>query len=190
MVRPRVAWGWFRCFSEGDTLVVCDGSTEHRFPFPRQHHDPALCIADFFRSEAEGGDVAGLFVVTIGDALSRETARLYAEGAFQAYHQLHGFGVEVTDALAEYWHETMRVELGIGERRPGQARAYAAQGYQGSRYGFGYPACPDLEALREVFELLQPQAIGVSLTENLEMVPEMSTSALVAHHPQARYFAV
>ena len=102
---------------------------------------------------------------------------------------LHGLGVELTDALAEYWHEQMRVEMGIQQQR-GSMDAYVAQGYQGSRYGFGYPACPDLGAHLPLFEMLHAEEIGISLTESFEMVPEMSTSAIVVHHPQAKYFAV
>jgi 5-methyltetrahydrofolate--homocysteine methyltransferase len=98
--------------------------------------------------------------------------------------------VEITDALAEYWHEMMRNELGIGTEKPDSMTGYAVQEYQGSRYGFGYPACPDLGAHEHVFKLLNPEAIGVTLTENMEMVPEQTTSALIAHHPQAKYFAV
>ena len=103
---------------------------------------------------------------------------------------LHGFGVEVTDALAEYWHEVMRMELGIAKERPDSTAGFVTQQYQGSRYGFGYPACPDLGAHEHVFTLLTPEEIGVTLTENMEMVPEQTTSAIIAHHPQAKYFAV
>ena len=105
---------------------------------------------------------------------------------------LHALSVELTDALAEYWHERMREEMGIGERRPEDpgGYGYVVQEYRGSRYGFGYPACPDLSAHREVFALLRPEKIGVTLTESMEMVPEQTTSAIVAHHPQAKYFSV
>ena len=98
--------------------------------------------------------------------------------------------MELTDALAEYWHEEMRRELGIGGEKPAGSSGYVVQEYRGSRYGFGYPACPDLDAHRDVFALLEPEAIGVTLTESMEMVPEQSTSAIVVHHPQAKYFAV
>jgi len=103
---------------------------------------------------------------------------------------LHAFGVEVTDALAEYWHEVMRRELGISGDRPAAFSGYVVQEYQGSRYGFGYPSCPDLSAHTAVFELLDPGRIGVTLTESMEMVPEQTTSAIVVHHPQAKYFSV
>jgi 5-methyltetrahydrofolate--homocysteine methyltransferase len=190
LVCPKVAYGYFRCHSEGDAVCVEDGEDRHVFGFPRQAEAPHLCIADFFKSEAEGGDLAGFFVVSIGDAVDREAHRLYAENRYHDYLMVHGFGVEVTDALAEYWHAVMRRELGIAGSEPEDMSGIVTQHYQGSRFGFGYPACPDLEAHRPVFALLKPERIGVALTETMQMVPEMSTSAIIAHHPQAKYFAV
>jgi 5-methyltetrahydrofolate--homocysteine methyltransferase len=122
--------------------------------------------------------------------MDKATHKLFADDSYHDYLMLHGFGVEVTDALAEYWHEVMRQELGIATQRPDSLTGYAVQDYQGSRYGFGYPSCPDLQAHIPVFEMLKPEQIGVSLTENMEMMPEQSTSAIVAHHHQAKYFAV
>jgi len=190
LVQPRVAYGYFDCHCDGDALVVRHGGREFDFAFPRQAEPPHLCIADFFRARKDGGDVAAFFVVTIGDRLGAAARGLFEGDEYHDYLVLHALGVEITDALAEYWHEAMRRELGIGRHRPADAGGYAVQDYQGSRYGFGYPSCPDLEAHVGVFELLDPGAIGVTLTENMEMVPEMSTSAIVAHHPQAKYFAV
>ncbi len=190
LVQPRVAYGYFRCFSQGDTLQVLDGAATHEFRFPRQAEAPHLCVADFFKSAEEGGDVAGFFVVSIGAAIDQEAHRLYAENRYHDYLMLHGFGVEVTDALAEYWHAVMRRELGIAQSEPPDMSGFVTQNYQGSRFGFGYPACPDMEAHRPVFALLRPEAIGVTLTETMQMVPEQSTSAIIAHHPQAKYFAV
>lgn len=187
---PRAAYGYFRCFSRGDTLYVRDGERLFEFPFPRQAEPPYLCIADFFKTEEEGGDVVGFFVVTIGDTMDRLTHELYHSNRYHDYLIMHGFSVEVTDALAEYWHAVMRRELGIAGQEPSEISGYVTQTYQGSRYGFGYPACPDLEAHRAVFELLRPESLGITLTENLQMVPEQTTSAIVAHHPQAKYFAV
>jgi 5-methyltetrahydrofolate--homocysteine methyltransferase len=131
----------------------------------------------------------GFFVVTLGKQLAERTKQLYEADSYHDYLMLHGLGVELTDALAEYWHERMRIEMGIQQDR-GDIEAYVAQGYQGSRYGFGYPACPDLGAHESLFELLHPEEIGVALTESFEMVPEMTTSAIVVHHPQAKYFAI
>jgi 5-methyltetrahydrofolate--homocysteine methyltransferase len=174
LLDPKVAYGWFRCFSEGDTLVVEHEGRSFPFPFPRQAAPPHLCIADYFRTRDEGGDVAGFFVATVGDRIGPAARELFGADRYHDYLMLHAFGVEAADALAEYWHETMRRELGAG----------------GSRYAFGYPACPDLSMQRPLFELLGPEGIGVSLTETLEMVPEQTTSAIVVHHPQAKYFAV
>ena len=188
-LQPAVSYGYFDCCSEGEQLLVSSSAGDKIFSFPRQSGAPGLCIADYFRTAAEGGDKVGFFVVTIGDKLAVKTQELYAADSYHDYLMLHGLGVELTDALAEYWHEQMRIEMGIQAER-GDMEAYVAQGYQGSRYGFGYPACPDLGAHVPLFELLSPQDIGVSLTESFEMVPEMTTSAIVVHHPQAKYFAV
>jgi len=190
LLQPKAAYGYFRCYREGDTVFVEAGDDVMAFEFPRQQSPPHLCIADYYRSREEGGDVAAFFVVTIGDRIATETKRLFEADAYHDYLMLHGFSVEVTDALAEYWHEEMRRELGIAREKPEDMTGYVTQGYQGSRYGFGYPACPDLDAHTMLFKLLEPEAIGVTLTETMEMVPEVSTSAIIAHHPQAKYFAV
>jgi 5-methyltetrahydrofolate--homocysteine methyltransferase len=174
LVAPAVAYGYFPCHAQDDCLFVEHGDRSHRFEFPRQPAPPGLCIADYFKTEREGGDVVALFVVTVGQAVIDEARRLYEGDSYRDYLMLHGFAVELTEALAEHWHRRIRDELGCG----------------GARYAFGYPACPDLEAQRTVFDLLDPAAIGISLTETAQLVPELSTSAIVAHHPQARYFAV
>ncbi len=190
LLQPKAAYGYFRCYSEGNTVFVEAGGETLDFDFPRQQAAPHLCIADYYRSRQEGGDVAAFFVVTIGDQIAAETKKLFEADAYHDYLMLHGFSVEVTDALAEYWHEVMRAELGIAGQKPADLTGYVTQGYQGSRYGFGYPACPDLDAHKLLFKLLEPEKIGVTLTETMEMVPEVSTSAIIAHHPQAKYFAV
>jgi 5-methyltetrahydrofolate--homocysteine methyltransferase len=190
LIQPRIAYGYFPCYSEGDVLIVRDGDRRHAFPFPRQAEPPFQCIADFFKTEAEGGDIVGFFVATIGEAIGRRTHELYDANRYHDYVMLHGFSVEVTDALAEHWHQVMRRELGIAIGEPDTPDGFVTQTYRGSRYGFGYPACPDLDAHRPLFELLCPAAIGVTLTESMEMVPEQSTSAIVVHHPQAKYFSV
>jgi 5-methyltetrahydrofolate--homocysteine methyltransferase len=190
LVQPKVTYGYFKCFSKDNSVFVLDGEQTYEFPFPRQDFAPNLCIADFFKSEQDGGDIAGFFVVTIGEQIGAAAKELFEKDDYHDYLMLHGFGVEVTDAVAEYWHEVMRVEMGISQQRPDDVTGYVSQQYQGSRYGFGYPACPDLGAHEHVFKLLKPEQIGVTLTENMEMVPEQTTSAIVAHHPQAKYFAV
>ncbi len=189
-LQPKVAYGYFPCYSQGDAVYVEANGETHVFAFPRQQSPPHLCIADYYKTRDEGGDIAAFFVVTIGDRIDTEIHRLFEADAYHDYLMLHGFSVEVTDALAEYWHEVMRRELGIGEEKPADMTGYVRQGYQGSRYGFGYPACPDLDVHKILFRILQPEAIGVTLTETMEMVPEQSTSAIIAHHRQAKYFAV
>lgn len=190
LIQPKVAYGYYRCHSDGQTLRVDHDGREFAFEFPRQAEPPHLCISDYYHTADEGGDVCGFFVATIGEKLREITQELFEGDEYHDYLVMHAFGVEVTDAVAEYWHEVMRSEMGFEGDRPENLAGYAVQEYRGSRYGFGYPACPDLDAHGPVFELLNCQAIGVSLTENMEMVPEMSTSAIVAHHPQAKYFAV
>jgi 5-methyltetrahydrofolate--homocysteine methyltransferase len=188
-IQPQLVYGYFDCYSKDEQLFVQGDEDTQIFEFPRQSRVPHLCLSDYFRSEAEGGDKVGFFVVTIGSLLAEQTKALYASDSYHDYLMLHGLGVELTDALAEYWHEQMRVEMGI-QQGTVDMQGYVAQSYQGSRFGFGYPACPDLGAHRPLFELLKPEEIGVSLTDSCEMVPEMTTSALIAHHPQAKYFAV
>ncbi len=190
LIKPAAAYGYFACESRGDHLVMQHNGKEFDYPFPRQGEAPFLCLSDYYKSAEEGGDVAGLFVVTIGEEVSKRTAQLYEKDEYHDYLMLHAFSVEVTDALAEYWHKRMRVEMGIASSEPESIHGYVTQQYQGSRYGFGYPSCPDITAHELVFEMLKPERIGITLTENYEMVPEQSTSALVAHHPQAKYFAV
>ncbi len=185
-----MAYGYFPCYSQGDTLVVRHEGRDFPFPFPRQTNPPHLCIADYFRTKEEGGDITGFFVATVGERFGQAARELFESNRYHDYLMLHALSVELTDALAEYWHEVMRRELGIAGQMPSGPEGYVVQEYQGSRYGFGYPACPDLEAHRPVFDLLRPGEIGVTLTESMEMVPEQTTSAIVAHHPQAKYFAV
>ncbi len=189
-LQPKVSYGYFRCHTEENSLIVAAEGQAYVFAFPRQAEPPYLCIADYFKTAQAGGDIAGFFIVTIGGRFSEETARLYQENAYHDYLLLHGLSVEITDALAEYWHGKMRQELGIGGKRTGDLHGAITQAYQGSRYGFGYPSCPDLEAHCPLFAFLKPEELGISLTENMQMVPEQTTSAIVVHHPQAKYFAV
>ena len=187
LIAPKVSYGYFSCYSKENTVFIEADGTTYPFAFPRQAEAPYLCIADYFKTQEEGGDIAGFFIVTIGEKMAEATAHLYATDAYHDYLMLHGFSVEVTDALAEYWHAKMREELGIGDT---EIQGVVTQGYQGSRYGFGYPACPDMDVHKPLFAFLKPEKIGVSLTENMQMVPEQTTSAIVVHHPQAKYFAV
>jgi len=185
-LQPKVAYGYFDCASAGEQLLVNGDSGTTVFNFPRQQSASGLCLSDYFRTAGDGGDKVGFFVVTIGSELAEKTKQLYADDSYHDYLMLHGLGVELAEALAEYWHERMRIEMGI---QVGSDGAKVHQ-FQGCRYAFGYPACPDLGAHVPMFELLKAEKIGVSLTESFEMVPEMSTSAIVVHHPQAKYFSV
>ncbi len=190
LIQPKVAYGYYHCYSEGNELKVEHEDKLYTFSFPRREEAPKLCISDYYKTKEEGGDIAAFFVVTIGEKIGEIAHELFDGDEYHDYLLLHGFGVEVTDALAEYWHEVMRQELGIAKQKPKDMIGYAVQDYQGSRFGFGYPACPELDAHRDIFAMLKPEIIGVSLTENMEMVPEQTTSAIIAHHPQAKYFAV
>lgn len=189
-ITPKVTYGYFACHALENVLHVEAGGEQYTFPFPRQAELPYLCIADYFKSAEAGGDIAGFFIVTIGERFAEETAKLYQRDAYHDYLLMHGFSVELTDALAEYWHGVMRQEMGIGSLRPGDMAGTVTQNYQGSRYGFGYPSCPDLEAHKALFAFLKPEKLGIGLTENMQMTPEQTTSAIVVHHPQAKYFAV
>ncbi len=174
---PRASYGYFRCARDGDALVVPegDGHGGARFRFPRQPAGERLCLADYFRTADRGGDVVALTIVTAGAVASEEGERLNAAGKFSEAYYLHGFSTQAAEALAEWLHRRIRRELGIDARR-------------GQRYSFGYPACPDLEQQEPLCRLIDAAGIGVTLTTAFQLVPEQSTSALVAHHPAAKYF--
>jgi 5-methyltetrahydrofolate--homocysteine methyltransferase len=190
LLRPQAVYGYFRCVARGRTLVLLDegGGPSTLLPFPRRRTAPHLSIADFFRPEGGQTDIVALFAVTVGARSAEEVQRLYKLNRYRDYLHLHGLAVETAEATAEWLHRRVRSELGIaGDDRQGN-QAMVRQGYRGSRYSFGYPACPDLELQRPLFALLQPQRAGIHLSETLQMVPEYSVTALVAHHPGARYF--
>ncbi len=189
ILQPAVVYGYFRCRSEGNDLVVSrDDGEDIRFTFPRQQRDRHLCISDFFHSDVD--DVVAFHLVTMGRTVSERAHELFAADRYQDYFYLHGLGVEMAEALAEYWHKRIREELGIaGEDDPAPEGLFG-QGYRGSRYSFGYPACPDLEDQRHIVTLLDPSRIGVELSEEFQLDPEQSTSAIIVHHPEARYFSV
>ncbi len=198
MLEAAVVYGYFPCVSKGEDLIVLsgDGSERARFTFPRQRRDRRLCLADFYRSEESGQvDVVPFMVVTMGRRISEVTAELFAANSYREYLELHGLSVQLTEALTEYWHKRVRSELVLPDGTPtgvadsGDLAAVFRQGYRGSRYSFGYPACPDLEQQVGVFDLLHPERVGVELSEEFQLVPEQSTSAIIAHHPEAKYFA-
>ncbi len=190
LLNLKVAYGYFHCHRDENVVVVEHEGAIHRFDFPRQSEPPFRCIADYFKPAPAGGDLVAFFVATAGEEIATRIKALYEADSYHDYLMLHALSVEITDALAEYWHAVMRRELGIAANEPDSLTGFVSQQYQGSRYGFGYPSCPDLGAHVPVFALLQPERIGVTLTDNMEMVPEQSTSAIVVHHPQAKYFAV
>jgi 5-methyltetrahydrofolate--homocysteine methyltransferase len=192
LVEAGVVYGYFPAVSEGNDLVVLggDGQERERFTFPRQRRDRHLCLADYFRPAGSGEpDVVGFQLVTVGTRISRATAELFAKDAYRDYLELHGLSVQLTEALAEYWHGRVRAELGLAGFDPPGLDGILKVGYCGCRYSFGYPACPDLEDRAKVVRLLRPERIGVTLSEEFQLAPEQSTDALIAHHPEAKYFS-
>ncbi len=190
---PQVAWGYFAANSEGDDLVLWTDDTRAnelvRFSFPRQVKDPYLCIADFFRPAATGEiDYAAFHLVTMGSEVSKEAARLHAENSYREYLLLHGLGVEMAEALAEYWHHRIREEWGFADQDGPTLTGLFRQQYRGGRYSWGYPACPDLEDNGKVADLLEASRIGVEVSEGFQLHPEQTTDAIICHHPKAKYF--
>jgi len=193
LIEAAVVYGYFPAVSEGDDLVILneDGSERERITFPRQRRDRHLCLADFFRPRESGEtDVVAFQLVTVGSKVSQATAELFAKNAYRDYLELHGLSVQLTEALAEYWHARVRAEIGFGEEDPDDLEGFFRVDYRGARYSFGYPACPDLENRAVVMRLLRPERIGVALSEECQLVPEQSTDALIVHHPEAKYFNV
>jgi 5-methyltetrahydrofolate--homocysteine methyltransferase len=195
ILRPQVVYGYFPANAQGDDLVVYDPRDNtrelERFAFPRQGTRERLCISDFFRAHDSGvKDVVGFHCVTMGEEVSLRAKALFEANDYTQYLFMHGFGVECAEALAEMWHKRMRAELGIGHEDSPEIRKLFTQNYCGSRYSFGYPACPDMSDQEKLFRLIKPERIGCVLTENWQMVPEQSTSAIIVHHPQAKYFSV
>ncbi|MCI0629339.1 MAG: homocysteine S-methyltransferase family protein [Phycisphaerales bacterium] len=195
ILRPAVVYGYFPCNSSGDDLIIYDPEDHdkeiERFKFPRQSKRDRLCISDFFRPIESGEkDVVSFHCVTMGVEASHRAKQLFERNEYTEYLYIHGIGVETTEALAELWHKRIRAELGIDYEDSPRIRELFTQHYRGSRYSFGYPACPDMSDQEKLFRLLNPERIGCTLTENWQIVPEQSTSAIIVHHPQAKYFSV
>jgi len=193
LVEAAVVYGYFPCVSEGNDLVILDeaGAERERFAFPRQRRDRHLCLADFFRPRESGEtDVVAFQLVTVGPRISEAAAELFAKNSYREYAELHGLSVQLTEALAEFWHTRIRSELGFGSEDPGNLDGFFKLGYRGARFSFGYAACPDLEERAKVMRLLEPERIGVELSESFQLTPEQATDALVVHHPEAKYFSV
>jgi len=199
VLEAAVVYGYFPAYSEGNDLVVLDenGHAERaRFTFPRQRQERRLCLADFFRPRSSSGglDVVALQLVTVGQPVSEYTAKMFARNEYRDYLEVHGLSVQLTEALAEYWHKRVRAELTlpgggvVADSDPTDLAGLLRTDYRGCRYAFGYPACPDLEDRAKVVELLGAERIGVQLSEEFQLVPEQATDAIVVHHPDANYF--
>ena len=201
VLQAAVVYGYFPCVSEGDEVVVLaepdiDAPEVTRFSFPRQRRDRHLCLADFYRPRSSGEvDVIGFTVVTMGQRIADFANELFAANAYRDYLEVHGLSVQLTEALAEFWHQRIRTELTFSDgtsaaaQDPAEIEKFFDLAYRGARFSFGYPACPDLTQQTKVVQLLNPSRIGVELSEEYQLHPEQSTSALVAHHPEAKYFA-
>ena len=211
-----VVYGYFPAVSEGDDLIVLHhdndpsglvgkagllapdggsggtiGSDRMRFNFPRQRRDGHLCLADYIRSRASGEiDVFGVQLVTFGSAVEKVTKVLFEDNSYRDYMELNGLAMQLTEALAEYWHSRIRAELGFANEEPEDMQGYFDLKYRGARFSLGYPACPEMEDRKKVVELLMPERVGVTLSEELQLHPEQSTDAFVFHHPEAKYFSV
>ena len=192
IVHPVAAYGYWRCFPEGNTLVLLDHDDESRevarFTFPRQNGKRNLCLTDFFRPDTL--DVIGMQVVTIGEQASEVAAEWYAANRYKDYFHLHGLTVELAEALAEYVHQRIRADLGIAGEDAREMKALLKQGYRGSRFSFGYPACPNMADQETLLELLGADRLGLRMSDGDQLWPEQSTSALVCHHPAAKYFTI
>ncbi|MFI6939823.1 methionine synthase [Streptomyces sp. NPDC050418] len=191
LLEAAVVHGYFPCVSKDEDLIILDeqGNERTRFTFPRQRRGRRLCLADFFRPEESGEvDVVGLQVVTVGSRIGEATAELFESNSYRDYLELHGLSVQLAEALAEYWHARVRSELGYAGEDPAAMEDMFALKYRGARFSLGYGACPDLEDRAKIAELLQPERIGVHLSEEFQLHPEQSTDAIVIHHPEAKYF--
>jgi 5-methyltetrahydrofolate--homocysteine methyltransferase len=194
-LNAAVVYGYFPCVSEGNDLIILHhegelkGTERTRFSFPRQSRDRRLCLSDFFAAKDSGKtDVVSFHVVTMGSVISEAAAELFAANNYREYLELHGLSVQLTEALAEHWHARIREEMSVRDQDSPDLQGILDQGYRGSRYSFGYPACPDLEQQLQLCELLEPGRIGVELSEEFQLHPEQSTSAIIVHHPEAKYF--
>ena len=206
LLEAAVVYGYFPAVSDGDDLIILHhgsqnstdggsggepGTERVRFTFPRQARDRHLCLSDFIASKDSGRiDVVPFQLVTMGNKVSVFANSLYANNEYREYLEIHGLSVQLTEALAEFWHHRIREELGFKDSEPTEIEEYFKLAYRGARYSFGYPACPSLEDRVKLVELLKPEAVGVTLSEELQLHPEQSTDAMILHHPEAKYFSV
>ena len=194
ILKPQAAYGYWKAAGQGNDLIIfdTDGTTERaRFTLPRQPREDGECIADFFRDvdDAER-DVIGLQVVTVGQKASDVARQWFEDNRYQDYLYLHGLSVEMAEAMAEYVHKRVRAELGFAAEDDRDTEKMLGQGYRGSRYSFGYPACPKLEDQAAILSLLGAERIGVDLSDEFQLHPEQSTSAIITLNPHAKYFSV
>ena len=192
---PKVVYGYYPCNSDKNDLVVFspdDHKKEFcRISFPRQIADKRRCIADYFLPiESNQRDIVAFHVVTAGEIASERCQELFKSDQYTDYLHFYGLSVETAEALAEYWHRRIRSELGIHKQDGVTIESLFRQNYQGERYSFGYPACPNLEDQKHIMKLLEPERIGVSLSSEFQLAPEQSTSAIIVHHPEACYFSI
>ena len=191
-----LVYGYFPAVAEGDSLVVLeeprpDAAERTRFTFPRQRRDRHLCLADFVKSRESGQiDVLPVQLVTAGSKIEKFTSKMFAANQYRDYYELNGLVMQLTEALAEFWHARIRSELGFAAEEPKEKAGLFKLDYRGARFSLGYPACPDMEDRRKVTELLKPERMGVVLSDELMLHPEQSTDAFVFHHPEAKYFKV
>ncbi|SHI39036.1 methionine synthase (B12-dependent) [Roseomonas rosea] len=196
ILKPQAIYGYWKCAGQGNDLILFeeDGVTEAtRFTLPRQPREDGDCIADFVRDVDDGPekrDVIGLQVVTVGQKASDMAREWFEENRYQDYLYLHGLSVEMAEGMAEYVHKRIRAEWGFAGEDARDMEKMLSQGYRGGRYSFGYPACPKLEDQEPLLRLLKADRIGVSISDEWQLHPEQSTSAIVLHHPRAKYFSV
>ncbi|MBX9627099.1 MAG: B12-binding domain-containing protein, partial [Gemmataceae bacterium] len=195
ILRPAATYGFFPAASDGNTLTVYhdDGRTPRvTFDFPRQDHGDQLCLSDYVNPAKDGKavDHVAFLAVTMGRRVTEVAQEWYNAGKYQDYLYLHGLGVESAEALAEFFHRQLRLEWGIGGDDANEVRKLFKKHYRGCRYAFGYPACPRLDDQAQLFQLIEPGRIGLALSEQFQLEPEQSTTAIVMHHPQAKYFNV
>ncbi len=194
ILRPQAVYGYFPCQSAGDTLIVYHDPQGERvrcqFTFPRQKTGRGLCLADFFRAQESGEiDVVAFQLITIGQHASNYARDLFQRDIYQEYLFWHGLNAEGAEGLAEFIHKRIRAELGFGAEDARDRHDLIKQKYRGSRYSFGYPACPNLHDQNKILELLNAERIHVTLGDEDQLWPEESTSAIIVHHPQAKYFS-
>jgi len=194
LLQPQVIYGYFQCNSADEEVIIFEPDTEReltRFYLPRQQKAPYHSIADYILPIESGKrDVLPLQIATVGKIASRESHRLYQANAYKEYLLFHGLSVETAEALAEYWHQQIRLELKIAENNGADIKELVAQKYRGKRFSFGYPSCPNLTENRKLLQLLDSARIDVSVTAGEQMVPEQTTSAFIIHHPQAKHFSL